>query len=395
MNNFERWMLPDGVEEILPDEAHQIEILRRQILDLFSLWGYDLVFPPMLEFTESLLIGLGQDLDLNTFKVVDQLSGRSMGIHADMTPQAARMDAHSLKREGVSRLCYSGHVLYTRPKSALATRTPFQVGVELFGEAGIEADIEIISLLLQTLKKAELADLCIDLGHVAIYRTLTKAAGLNQEQENTLFNLLQAKAITDIRDWIEANVVDSKAKRWFSELPKLSGASNVIGSARTIFADAPANVAKALDELEHIADVIGERYPEAQLYFDLSELRGYHYHTGAVFAAFAAGIGNEIASGGRYDHVGEVFGRSNRPATGFTADLVALKRLGQPRCDMRNGIFAPLSQHLKFWSTVQNLREQGERLIVGFDGQKLPKEFQNCDRKLIERDDAFVVEPLT
>lgn len=393
MNQVDRWMLPDGIEEVLPEEAEHIEALRRRVLDLFQRWGYDLIIPSMVEFTDSLLIGLGQDLDLQTFKVTDQLSGRTLGIRADITPQAARIDAHSLRRDGINRLCYAGHVLYTRPKSALASRNPLQMGVEMFGDDSIEADIEVVSLLLSTLKEADLNDLHIDLGHVGIFRALAAEAQLTPNQEKAFFELLQAKAMADINAWVDSNLAGSPAAPWLKALPKLAGAANVLHDAKAVFANAPTAVRKALDELVVLAETLSERYPQAHLYFDLSELRGYNYHTGIVFAAFAAGAGEAIATGGRYDHIGEVFGRA-RSATGFSVNLVPLKRLSQPSCDLPTGIFAPYSTHPAQWQAVERLRDAGERVVCGAHWQTVPNDYQTCDRTLVERDGVFEVKAL-
>ncbi len=389
MNQVDRWMLPDGIEEVLPEEAHHIENLRRRIMDLFQRWGYDLIIPSMVEFTDSLLIGFGQDLDLQTFKVTDQLSGRSLGVRADITPQAARIDAHSLRREGVNRLCYAGHVLYTRPKSALASRNPLQVGVELFGESGIDADIEVVSLMLTMLKKAGLKELHIDLGHVGIFKALAADAGLTPQQEKSFFDLLQTKAIADINAWVDSNIT-GPAVEWFKALPRLSGSVTVLQEAKSLFAQAPQAIHQALDNLTALSDVLIERYPSARLYFDLSELRGYTYHTGIVFAAFSAGVGEAIATGGRYNHIGEAFGRS-RSATGFNANLVALKRLLALSSDLPSGIFVPQAIQAKAWQTVEQLREAGERVIYGEAQQHTPHDYQRCNRQLTEVDGEFSV----
>ncbi len=386
-------MLPDGIEEILPPEAQRVEQLRRSLLDLFHRWGYDLVIPPMVEFTDSLLVGLGKDIDLLTFKVTDQISGRSMGIRADMTPQIARIDAHSLIRDGVNRLCYAGHVIKTQMQGALDTRNPIHVGVELYGEARLEAETEVISLLLASLEHAGVRDVCLDLGHVGIYRAVARAAGLNPEQEITFFNLLQAKALPDINRWVAQHVADAQAAAWLAALPRLSGARNVLVTAREIFVGAPRAVFEALTELENVAAAVQHRYPDAQLYFDLSELTGYHYLTGVVFAAFVPGLGAAIARGGRYNHIGEVFGRA-RCATGFTADLVVLNRNGGGAAHGRAGIFAPLSTNPEQWQVIQTLRGQGERVVIATTGAATPRDFQDCDRTLIERDGEFHIQPL-
>ncbi len=389
----ERWMLPDGIDEILPPEARQIEHLRRSLLDLFHRWGYDLVIPPMMEFTDSLLVGLGKDIDLLTFKVTDQLSGRSMGIRADMTPQIARIDAHSLRREGVNRLCYAGHVIKAQMQSALDTRNPIHVGVELYGEAGLGAETEVISLLLAVMELAGVRDVCLDLGHVGIYRSLARAAGLSAEEENTFFGLLQAKALTEIQSWVEQRCADAQIAGWLSALPRLAGARNILGLAKESLAGAPADVFAALDELEMVASTIQARFPDAQLYFDLSELTGYHYQTGMVFAAFVPGMGAAIARGGRYDRIGEVFGRA-RFASGFTADLVAISRLGSVVPEVSPGIFAPAADSPELWQMIQTLRGQGERVVVAMAGNHQPEQDQHCDRVLVEHDGRFQIKPI-
>lgn len=393
MSRIENWMLPDGVEEILPNEARHVEVLRRQLLDLFMGWGFDLVIPPMMEFSDALMVGLGQDLEGLTYKVVDQVSGGTMAIRSDMTPQAARMDAHSLKREGVSRLCYSGHVLFTRAKSPLCSRSPLQVGVELFGERGLGADIEIISLLIEAVQVAQLPQWSLDLGHVGIFRSLAAACSLSADQERQLFELLQAKAMADIQTWVSEKINDPRHAQWLLVLPRLSGGVNTLEKARQLFAGAPDSVQGAIDELQQASSILRERYPEIPLYIDLSELRGYHYHTGIVFAAFAPGLGREIASGGRYDHIGEAFGRA-RPATGFTLDLIALKRLGSACGESSLGVFVPFELVKSNWGAIQALRAQGERVVCAT--ASFPKYLPHlaCDRVLVATGDTVVVAPI-
>lgn len=376
MTYADRWLLPDGVEEILPAQAKPLELLRRQLLDLYSTWGYDLVIPPLLEYTDSLLIGLGRDVDLLTFKVTDQLTGRTLGIRADITPQTARIDAHSMSADGANRLCYAGHVVHTKPKNPLATRTPIQVGLEFFGEAGIAADIEVISLLLESLKVAGLPKLHIDLGHVGIYRALAAAAKLSNIQEDEFFDLLQRKASTEIRVWVAANVTDKTSADLLLKLPALAGGVEILANARELFADIAPAVA-AVDQLQQVAEVMVQRYPDAELYFDLGELRGYHYLTGLVFAAFAPGYGNPIASGGRYDHIGEVFGRA-RPATGFGVDIWAISKLGLLLASSYPAIAVVDSGEVGQWQAVQALRAQGNRVIFAAanDVQSIGAEFE-------------------
>lgn len=394
MIKVDRWVLPEGIAELLPAEALQVETLRRKLVDVFQCWGYEYVITPMIEFTDSLLTGSGGDIDLLTFKITDQLTGKTLGIRADITPQAARMDAHSLKRDGVNRLCYAGHVVHTRPQVALGSRTPIQVGVELFGEPGLDADIEVISLLLEVLSLVGMPKQYLDIGHVGIYRALTEIAGFSEEQQDGLFALLQAKAATEIKDWVHANVREPKLQHWFLELPKLSGSIGILQRAREVFADAPAEIQAALDELNSIAEVVQPRYPDAQLYFDLSELRGFHYHTGVIFGAFSPGVGNAIAKGGRYDHIGDAYGRA-RPATGFAVDLsVICRSLEVAKETVRPGIFAPLSANPDQWQAIQDLRKQGERVVSGLSRQMRPQGYQNCDRILLENESGFKVEAL-
>ncbi len=387
MTYADRWLLPDGVEEILPAEAKAIDALRRRLLDLYSTWGYDMVIPPLLEYTDSLLIGLGRDVDLLTFKVTDQLSGRTLGLRADITPQTARMDAHSFHRSGANRLCYAGHVVHTRPKNLLATRTPIQAGLEFYGESGIAADIEVVSLLLESLSIAGLAHQHIDLGHVGIYRAIAASAGLSKVQEETFFELLQRKATTEIRVWVAANINDAETANLFLALPGLAGDKSVLQEAKELFSGLVA-AQQAVEQLVQVAGIIEQRYPAAELYFDLGELRGYHYLTGLVFAAFAPGYGNPIASGGRYDHIGEVFGRA-RPATGFAVDITAISKLGLLPRKSLNAIAVIESADPLQWRAVSELRQQGERVVNVNATSDLGE--LGCDRHLILRDGHYQV----
>ena len=385
MTIVDRWLLPDGVEELLPEQAERVESLRRQLLDLYRSWGYELVIPPLIEYTDSLLVGLGQDVDIQTFKVVDQLSGRTMGIRADITPQTARIDAHSLKREGPVRLCYAGSVLHTKPKSLMASRSPIQLGAELYGDASLSSDIEIICLMLETLKAVGITDITLDLGHVGIYRALVEQAGLEGGSEKTLFDALQRKASAEIESAISAGIADPVQADMMRALSQLNGDSSILQRAREQLAAAPVEVVQAIDTLAEVAEQIASRLPEVNCYFDLSELRGYHYHTGMVFAALAPGHGQAVANGGRYDDIGAVFGRA-RPATGFNTDLKALlaylpKTTGS---DNSASIFAPCSDSVSrddrglLWQKVQALRAEGERVVCGLSGQAEAPDFGRC-----------------
>ena len=392
MKNVDRWLLPDGVDEVLPGQAQVVEHLRRKLLDLYHNWGYDLVIPPMVEFTESLLSGSGSDLDLMTFRVTDQISGRMMGIRADITPQTARMDAHSLRREGPNRLCYAGTVLHTRPRGPLESRTPISVGVELFGEATLAADIEVIELFLQTLKTSGVNDVHLDLGHVDIFRGLLASADLTSDQETELFELLQRKASGELSQWVDANIGDSQLAGWLNALPGLAGSSELLEKAKAALAGAPAVVTEAIAQLENIIAALENA--GVSIYLDLGEMPGYHYHTGVVFAAYVQGYGKALGNGGRYDHVGEAFGRS-RPATGFACDLKSLVTQGQVSRDNPGGIFVPASNDPECQRQVTLLRSQGNRVVQGFAGQNADFNEINCDRQLVKQDGQYVINKLS
>ncbi len=307
-----RWVLPENIEDILPAEAARIEALRRAILDLFAAHGYELVIPPMLEYLDSLLTGTGRDLDLRTFKLVDQLSGRMMGVRADITPQVARIDAHLLNRKGVTRLCYCGSVLHTRPAGPAATREPMQIGAEIFGHAGVDSDLEIQRLLCKALRVAKVRGARVDIGHVAVFRAIVRMAKLAPELEASLFEALQRKDATELR--VLTKPLAKSARDALLLLPELYGGPEVLKLARKRLPKIAA-IRRALDTLEALADAC-----DMPASFDLAELRGYHYHSGVVFDAYCSGVPGPIARGGRYDEVGKAFGRS-RPATGFSIEL--------------------------------------------------------------------------
>jgi ATP phosphoribosyltransferase regulatory subunit len=392
VSNVDRWLLPDGVDEVLPEQAQVVEHLRRQILDLYNIWGYDLVIPPMIEFTESLLSGSGSDLDLMTFRVTDQLSGRLMGIRADITPQTARMDAHSLRRQGPSRLCYAGTVLHTRPRGPLESRTPISIGVELFGEAALSADIEVIELFLQTLKTSGVNQVHLDVGHVDIFRGLLAGSHLDADSESRLFELLQRKASAELNDWINLNISDKKLGDWLKALPGLAGSIEVIGAAKKALKGAPIAVMQAINELEEVVDSVAKT--GVSIHIDLGELPGYHYHTGVVFAGYVQGYGKALGNGGRYDHVGEAFGRS-RPATGFAFDLKSLVAQGQRTKSTIAGIFVPYTSDNECHHQVAVLRSQGNRVVQGFQNQIVDLSELKCDRQLVNIDGKYVIQSVT
>lgn len=383
-----RWMLPEGIDELLPPRAAELEELRRQLLDLFASWGYELIMPPFIEFLDSLLTGSGHDLDLQTFKLTDQLSGRLMGVRADMTPQAARIDAHQLRRQHPARLCYIGTVLRTRPESAGGSRDPVQVGAELFGHGGVESDIEIVSLMLELLRTAGIEQPHLDIGHVGIFRSLARQAQLSPDAERALFDALHRKARPEIEELLNAAPITAPMREMLAALPELHGGIEVLDQVGQRLAQANGEVQEALRSLWGIAAAVQRRFPQVPLHFDLAELRGYRYHTGAVFAAFAPGYGRELARGGRYDEVGRVFGAS-RPATGFSADLKALAALGRREPPKASGIYAPWSDDPAVIAEVERLRRSGERVIWALPGQAGDDaRVMGCDRLLVRSPDG-------
>ncbi len=378
MTTVDRWQLPEGVEEVLPVQAASIEHLRRQLLDLYRSWGYQLVIPPLIEFTESLLIGMGSDIDLLTFRTTDQISGRTLGIRADITPQVARIDAHSLAEDGVSRLCYAGSTLHTRPKTLMASRSPIQIGAELYGDGTLAADVEIIRLMLETLQVAGLDELSLDLGHVGVYKAIIAQTGLEEAQERTVFDALQRKSVPDLE--LALVGVNDEVSQLIISLVGLHGPQQVLDNARTLFADKAPKALAAVDSLATVASDIRKLCPDLNLYFDLAELRGYHYHTGIVFAAYVPGHGQALANGGRYNDVGAVFGRA-RPATGFATDLKALMNLLPAATEGSRAISAPVSttEPGALQAKVNELRVQGE-VVISALGLAVDS---RCDRELV------------
>lgn len=324
---MKRWMLPEGVEESLPPVSWQMEDLRRKLLDTYRKTGYELVLPPLLEHLDSLLTGTGSDLEAQTFKLTDPASGRLLGLRADMTPQAARIAARHYADKKTVRLCYLGTVLRTQPDSLGGSRSPRQVGCELFGDPSVSADIEVLQLMLKTLKLAGIRNAHLDLGHVGIYRAITGKLKLDGEAEAALFDILQRKSQPDLKDFAAARKLKPAVAQSLFELIGLNGDVTVLKRARATLAQAGAEAGAALDDLERTVKELLKGNPKLPVHIDLAELRGYRYQTGMVFAAFVPGHGRELARGGRYDGVGSEFGVP-RPATGFSADMNELLSLG-------------------------------------------------------------------
>lgn len=383
-----RWLLPEGIDEILPPQAEQLETMRRQLLDMYKSWGYELIMPPFVEFLDSLLTGTGNDLDLQTFKLTDQVTGRTMGVRADMTPQAARIDAHSLKREGPVRLCYMGTVLRTRPESQGGTRSPLQIGAELYGHSGVESDVEVLQLMLETLKVTGVDGTHVDLGHVGIFRGLARQAELDQEQEAAMFDALQRKALPEINALLDEFGVTSKIQDMFKALVELNGDASILQTARKLLKNGSREMGDALDELIRIQERAQQAVPDIRLYFDLAELRGYNYHTGVVFAAYVQGLGQSVAQGGRYDEIGSVFGRA-RPATGFSVNLKSL--ITSNNGQTKNAVFAPAGDDAGLIDTINGLRAQGETVIRELTGQSTDAQAMGCNRILIQSKNGWEV----
>ena len=388
-----RWLLPQGIEEVLPLQARVMEALRRELLDLYRAWGYELVIPPFVDFLESLLTGTGQDLDLQTFKLTDQSSGRLLGVRADMTPQVARMDAHHLRRDTPTRLCYLGTILHTRPDGFAGTRSPMQVGAEIYGHAGIESDIEILRLIMETLRTAGVEGCYLDLGHVGIFRGLARQAGLTGAQEHALFDALQRKSIPEIEQMVSRLRVDAPVARMLVGLAELNG-DDALTRAETELRDADPRVRGAVDYLRRLAEDLHRFLPGVSVHYDLGELRGYHYKTGVVFAAFAPGWGLEIARGGRYDEIGRVFGRA-RPAVGFSTDLKGLMRLGrglEQRYRETAAIYVPWSADPALVGLVARLRASGRRVISAVPGDEPDPRLLGCAERLVQGESGWVLE---
>ena len=377
-----RWLLPESIDEILPPDARRLELLRRSLLDLYHSWGYELVMPPLVEFLESLLTGTGNDLDLQTFKLIDQLSGRMLGVRADMTPQVARIDAHQLRLHDdphhPNRLCYTGTVLHTRSDGFGSSRSPLQIGAELYGHSGIASDLEIIHLMLATLRTAGVEHIHLDLGHVGIFRSLARQANLDAERETTLFSLLQGKALPELTAQLDHYALPAPVADMLLALAELNGDASTLDLARAKLEAASDDVHQALDTLDQLRQTFASdntgstsstNVPGPTLHFDLAELRGGHYHTGTVFAAYVPTRGQEIARGGRYDGIGLAFGQ-HRPATGFSTDLKLLLALSETETlsdPARTAIYAPAAiatgSDAGLETLITTLRAGGERVI--------------------------------
>lgn len=375
-----RWLLPENIADVLPSEARAIEDLRRRLLDLYRSYGYELVMPPLLEHIESLLTGSGRELGLRTFQLVDQLSGRTLGLRADMTPQVARIDAHLLNRTGVARLCYAGSVLHARAAGIFATREPLQVGAEIYGHAGMEADLEVIELMLASLAAAGVGRVRLDLCHVGVAPALLAMDPLLDAAE--IHAGLQRKDRPGLEEALAGT--EPMAREALLELTGLygeaSGPHSVLARARTVLPPLVA-VDAALDELDRlVGSPMWARFPQVELSIDLADLRGYQYHTGITFAAYVDAMPNAVARGGRYDDIGQAFGRA-RPATGFSLELRELASLAQAE-EPGRAIRAPWSEDAALAARIAALRAAGEIVVRVLPGHEHEQQEFACDREL-------------
>jgi ATP phosphoribosyltransferase regulatory subunit len=382
-----RWLLPENISDILPSEARKIEDLRRIFLDRFQAYGYELVMPPMLEYLDSLLTGSGQDLNLKTFKLVDQISGRTLGLRADMTPQVARIDAHLLNRQGVTRLCYAGSILHTRAAAGSSSREQLQLGAEIYGHAGLEADLEIQALLNDVLNLSQVGEITLDMSHAGLLAAILGDFPPQSESLDALYSALQTKDLPCLNQVL---------KDWPSEVKSaVLALANLSGSPEKVLVQARQNLPKtaavkaALEELERLCAAVAGLPNSPQLNLDLSDLKGYQYHSGVMFAAYVDGLPVAIARGGRYDMVGKAFGRS-RPATGFSLDIMTLARMSK-KDSRKNAILAPWSNDQTLSQEIAQLRSQGQVVIQLLPGHEQDGDEFHCDRELVSQKGAWVV----
>jgi ATP phosphoribosyltransferase regulatory subunit len=382
-----RWLLPENISDILPSEARKIEDLRRIFLDRFQAYGYELVMPPMLEYLDSLLTGSGQDLNLKTFKLVDQISGRTLGLRADMTPQVARIDAHLLNRQGVTRLCYAGSILHTRAAAGSSSREQLQLGAEIYGHAGLEADLEIQALLNDVLNLSQVGEITLDMSHAGLLAAILGDFPPQSESLDALYSALQTKDLPSLNQVL---------KDWPSEVKSaVLALANLSGSPEKVLVQARQNLPKtaavkaALEELERLCAAVAGLPNSPQLNLDLSDLKGYQYHSGVMFAAYVEGLPVAIARGGRYDMVGKAFGRS-RPATGFSLDIMTLARMSK-KDSRKNAILAPWSNDQTLSQEIAQLRSQGQVVIQLLPGHEQDGDEFHCDREVVSQKGAWVV----
>jgi len=392
-NEDNRWLVPDGIEDVLPQEAEQVEYWRRMLLEEFARWGYAQVLPPLVEFVQALLTGKATDLQLDTCQLVDQVSGRMMGVRSDMTPQVARIDAHRLQQKLPTRLCYAGEVLRARPNLVTGSRSPIQVGAELFGHAGVQSDIEVMELMLATCGRVGLQQLTLVLGHVGIYRSLSTLANFTPEQDAAAQAMLQRKSLPEWQQWCQQlESLPSGVLPALLALPMLCGnANDVLVRAQSLLSGLSGSFDAALGRLKVIVKHLTMTHAGLSVHLDLADLRGFQYHTGVVFGVIEAKRQRLIASGGRYDDIGAVFGRS-RPATGFSLDLRQLLDLKLPvQPPKRKRVLAPAVADMSLVSVIQQLRQEGHTVVIGFPDVEWASQKAECDVELVQDNHRWVM----
>ena len=386
MSDTTRWLLPNGIDELLPEQARRVEHCRRRLLDICAGWGYEYVVPPLVEFSDSLLVGLGADLDELTCKFADRETGKTLAVRADITPQVARIDAHSLGRANVTRLSYAGSTLKSVANSIPADRSPVQMGAEIFGSADITADVEVVDLLLSLVTQNGLSDVTFDIGHVAFCDLVLDATGLDDEQREIILSLLARKATSEL-DRFLVTLTNQHEREQVQLLASMHGGRDVIARAREGFADVP-GVGALMDDLEAVLASC-DRNGNVNVYIDLTEAHGYRYHSGVVFALYARELGAPIAKGGRYDGVGEAFGRS-RPATGFAIDLKAWSMLAEIPEVASTFVSSPAVDCRELLTAESNLRANGKIVIKALGDSIDPR----CTQELVRIEDEWLLKPV-
>jgi len=380
-----KWLLPDGVDEVLPPYAGALESLRRRLLNVFERWGYDLVEPPLLEYLESLLSGIGEDLDLQTFKLIDQASGKLLGIRADITPQIARIDAHRMPADIPQRFCYCGSVLHTRPDKFSGSRNPLQLGAELYGHDGIESDAEVTALLIEILRAAEVVDVTLEFGHMGLFHAICEQAHLDAAAESRVLECLLMKDEGGLTSELSATDIAHQLSDCLMGLLELNGDTSVLARARERLRAAPPRVNAALDEVARLIELLERYVPGVDIHLDFAELRGYRYHTGITFAAYTPEAGRAIAWGGRYDNIGQSFGRA-RSATGFSTDLKVLLNLNAVGAAQPGRVYAPPGSEPGLLAAIREYRNTGYSVVQGLPGQQGDPRAMGCAHTLAQRD---------
>jgi ATP phosphoribosyltransferase regulatory subunit len=387
------WLLPDGIDECLPEKAERIERVRRAMIDILTGWGYRLVIPPMIEYLESLLAGMGEDLNLQTFKITDQRSGRAMGVRADITPQIARIDAHRLPSDVPQRFCYAGPVVHTQPEKFAGSRNPLQIGAEIYGSKCIESDVEVIALMLECLSAAGILHPTIEVAHVEIFHGICAGQNFDQVLEKSILEALLKKDKSGLCALLGAADASEIVVTNLTALLELNGDVGVLMTAKAKLAGAPQRVQNALEELSHLSDILIATIPHLELHVDLAEMRAYQYHTGIMFAAYISECGRAIAWGGRYDNIGRLFGRE-RGATGFSTDLKVLESFFQQKPKDVDVVYAPKGFDESLLEAINDCRRTGTIVVQELPDQIGGADELGCNKILIKIKGIWVIKAI-